>query len=394
MANHSSSKLLLGALLVLVAACREGDGAAADDGGATSDGLVEAGDTGVTDTGTAADTPADVTADIGVETGGDSGLSRKAWPGADKTVTVDGSGVFSGNLSGLFYEAGATTGASVIWAVRNGPSTLYRLTWNGTIWTPDTVGGWGAGKSLSFPSGAGAPDAEDLTKAELASPMIYVGSERDGSGPSRPSVLLYDTSAAGTKLVATREWNLTSDLPGLGANLGIEAIAFLPDAYLTSRSFYDERAAKAYDPATYPNHGGGLFMVGIENDGKLYVYALDHVGGSAQRLAVVPSGFPSIMSLMLDRDLGGLYAYCDNNCGNRLNILEIDTAAGSPTRGKFVVRAMFDKPSTMPNLNNEGITFAPESECASGQRSFFFADDGESGGHAIRRDSIPCGKFY
>ena len=39
--------------------------------------------------------------------------------------------------------------------MKNGPSTLFRLLWNGSTWTPDTAGGWGAGKTLHYPSGTG-----------------------------------------------------------------------------------------------------------------------------------------------------------------------------------------------------------------------------------------------
>jgi hypothetical protein len=55
---------------------------------------------------------------------------------------------------------------------------------------------------------------------------------------------------------------------------------------------------------------------------------------------------------------------------------------------------VFDRPSTLPNSNNEGITFAPEAECAAGQKSFFWSDDDAISGHSIRRGTIPCGAFF
>ena len=42
--------------------------------------------------------------------------------------------------------------------------------------------------------------------------------------------------------------------------------------------FCDERPFKAYNPADYPDHGTGLFFVGVEANGQIYGYALDHVG--------------------------------------------------------------------------------------------------------------------
>ena len=45
----------------------------------------------------------------------------------------------------------------------------------------------------------------------------------------------------------------------------------------------------------------------------------------------------------------------------------------------------------MPDLANEGIAIAPDAQCAGGFKDYFWADDGETGGHSLRRDSIPCG---
>ncbi|WP_433080965.1 hypothetical protein ACQP1P_44695 [Dactylosporangium sp. CA-052675] len=72
----------------------------------------------------------------------------------------------------------------------------------------------------------------------------------------------------------TREWNLTADLPPVAANSGLEGITFVPDSYLTAKGFRDEHTGAAYDPATYPNHGGGLFLVGLEANGSIYAYAI------------------------------------------------------------------------------------------------------------------------
>jgi hypothetical protein len=99
------------------------------------------------------------------------------------------------------------------------------------------------------------------------------------------------------------------------------------------------------------------------------------------------------MDLNIDRDVGYLWAACDDTSNGRTNVLDIDTRVGSPTKGKFTIRQGFERPSTMPNTNNEGFTVTPESSCVGGFKSVFYADDNDLGGHAIRRDSIPCGAF-
>jgi hypothetical protein len=326
---------------------------------------------------------------------GTTGPLTVAWPGpGDDVQAVDGTSVFGGNLSGLTYESASGSAPAVLWAAKNGPGTLYRLVWNGVNWAPDTSADWSAGKSLHYTDGGGDADAEGLTFAGSGSAGgIYVASERnnDANTVSRNSVLLFDPNQSGTSLTASHDWNLTSDLPSVGANLGIEAITWIPDSYLTSKHFFDETAGHAYAPTEYPGHGDGLFFVGVEANGMIYAYALDHTTNGFTRIATIATGQPGVMGLEFDRDVGYLWATCDDGCGNKASILEIDTTATSPTFGRFAISRVFDRPTTMPNINNEGFAIAPESECAGGRKYVFWADDGETDGHSVRRATIPCG---
>lgn len=297
-------------------------------------------------------------------------------------------------MSGLTYEAGTAGNTGVLWAVRNGPGTLYRLTYNGTIWAPDAANGWQAGKALRYPDGLGDPDSEGVTFAAAVSDGIYVATERNNSNNSvsRNAVLRFDASQAGTTLTAANEWNLTSDLPVVGANLGIEAITWIPDAFLTARGFFDESASKTYAPADYLSHGTGLFFVGVEANGIIYAFALNHANNTARKVATITTGMPGVMGMEFDRELGYLWATCDDGCTNKSATLEITVAPGA-TQGRFALTRQFDKPGSMPNINNEGFAFAPQSECVSGRKPVFWADDSETGGHAIRRASMPCTAF-
>ncbi len=309
-----------------------------------------------------------------------------AWPGPNATANADVAGALGGNISGLAYQGSTACGAPTMWAVKNGPSVIYKMAWNGTAWASVQTDGWGAGKALRYASGTGSPDAEDLVFPD-ASGNVYVAVERDGSGPSKPSILQYDVSAAGTSFNAVREWNLTADLPTVSSNAGFEALTFLPDAYLTFRKFRDERLNKLYNPADYPNHGSGLLMAGLEGNGGMYVYALNHSSPTSfLRVAFVASGWPSIMALVYDREAGSVWAWCDNTCSNQGKVFDVD-----PVTGKFTLRVTYLKPSTLGNYNHEGITFA---ECSMGWRTFYWADDSATGGNVIRRDAIPCGRPY
>jgi len=241
---------------------------------------------------------------------------------------------------------------------------------------------------LLYPDGTGAPDSEGVTfTASGPSGGVYVATERDNnvSGISRTTVLRFDPSGAGAALTATHEWNLTADLPPVGPNLGLEAIAWIPDTFLVSRSFFDESKGRAYNPADYQNHGAGLFFVGLEANGMIYGYALDHVGGGFTRIATIATGFSGVMDLQFDRELNDLWAICDDTCQGRSAVLRIDAATG-----KFTVARRFERPGQMPNLNNEGFAFAPLAECVNNNRPAFWTDDSETAGHAIRRGTVTC----
>jgi hypothetical protein len=215
---------------------------------------------------------------------------------------------------------------------------------------------------------------------------VYVASERDNdvSLVSRLSILRFDPDQP--ELTATHEWQLNADLPIVGANLGLEGITWIPDSSLVAEAFFDEAAGHLYNPAEYPDHGSGLFFVGVEANGAIYAYALDHQGGGFTRIATIASGNVASKALYFDRDVGYLWSQCGQPCDGEVGVLAI-------SGGKFALRREFARPGTMPNLANEGIAIAPESECVQGEKSFFWCDDGETDGHALRRDSIPCGAF-
>lgn len=321
--------------------------------------------------------------------GGTGGVTVLAWPGTADVVTVDEPGFFGTNMSGLAYQAANGSSPAVLWAVQNSPSKLYRLLSNGTSWVPDATNGWSAGKLMHYLSGTGAPDSEGVTQAALTDAGMYVATERDNNNNqvSRLAILRVDTSSSASELTATNEWNLTADLPVVGPNLGLEAITFIPDAALVAGGFVDEATHAAYSPASYPDHNGGLFFVGVEGNGNVYGYALNHANNTFTRVATFSSGQTGIMDLSYDRENNYLWGYCDNTCGNKSTIFRLNA-------GAFQIARVYGPPVSLPASNNEGITFAPGNECTAGQRAFFWSDDDQINSHALRRGSIPCGSLF
>jgi hypothetical protein len=385
-------------------------GAGVDAGGAHSEtsgagGLgVSAG--GVNSSGAGASSgglPA-TSGDAGTGTGGSGGSGGVAgcpavssepavWPGKNEVKTLDTKDQFKSDLSGLTYEPGATAASGILWAVNNLSGTLFRLVQTANGFIPDVANGWSAGKALRYPGGSGVPDAEGVTLGANVADGLYVCAEHDGAdaSTSRLSVLRYDVAAAGATLNASHEWNVTALLPKVGANTGVEAITWVPDAFLTAKGFFDEAKMHVYAPADYANHGAGLFFLGVEETGKLHVLALNHANGTAALVATIATPNPGVMGLEFDRDAGNLWFNCDEGCNNQSGVLDIDTKAGSATFGRFVVRRQFLRPATLPDSNNEGIAIAPATDCNAGFKRFFWTDDADQDGFSLRTDLIPCG---
>lgn len=321
-----------------------------------------------------------------VSGGGPTGPTFDPWPGSPDVQPIENY-EFGEDMSGLDYEGSGSTVPGVLWAARNKAGTMFRLVFDGTNWMPDTANEWGAGKELRYPGGTGHPDSEGITYAGTTSDDgIYIASERDNdnSGVSRNSVLRYDVAAPGAALTAAQEWNLSSDLPATGANLGLEAITWIDDAHLVAKGFVDESKGHAYNPAEYPNHGTGVFLVALEQTGDIYAYVLETTG-TFTRIATMESDLSIVTDLQYDRDEQKLWAECDNTCSGRLAVLEVDQATG-----KFGVTAHYERPANLANNNNEGFAIAPASYCVDDVKPVYWADDGATGGISIVAGSLPC----
>jgi len=306
-----------------------------------------------------------------------------AWPGSASVVTLEAVDDFESDLSGLTYES-----PGVLWAVNNLSAKLFRLAKGDAKYTLTGNDGWASGKRLRFPDGQGVPDAEGVTLGATSAAGLYVSSERNlnEAEVSRLSVLRYDIVAGGegTTLTATHEWNLTALLPVVQPNAGLEAITWVADTWLTTHGFVDESQSKPYAPSDYGEHGDGMFVVGVEQTGKMYGLALNHTTGVATLLAEIPTPLEGVMGLETDRDSGELWAYCDDTCGNQAAVLAL-----APS-GKFELKRRFHAPAGLPGSNNEGIALAPDRECSGGLKPFFWTDDADDGGFSLRQGALSC----
>ena len=322
----------------------------------------------------------------------------QTWPGGASVTVADQAcawktttGPEGRDMSGLVFDP---ANPDVLYAAKN-KDWLFRLVRQGGLWVPDTTNGWGAGKQIFFPGGVDLPDSEGLTVGPDGA--LYVTTERDNAHNALPldSILRFDPTTPGTTLTPTQQWDLTADFladfPTLGANLGFEGVTFVPDTYLVQNGFVDQSTGSAYYPSDYPDHGSGLYFAALENDGKLYAYALNS-GGTFHRVAVVDSGMGHVMDVQYDADLQRIWALCDNTCAVSSTLLKVDATG---TIVPDVVYARPAGPGELPNVNIEGFAIAPDSTCADGVKEVVWSDDGIAGlgheGHALYRGTFPCG---
>lgn len=333
-----------------------------------------------------------------------SALSPTAWPGSGSVTVADQqcawettTGPEGRDVSGLVFDP---ADPNVLYSVKN-KSWVFRMVKQGGLWVADTANGWGTGKQIFFPgstdTATNQPDSEGLTVGPDGA--LYVTTERNNAANTIPlnSILRIDPASPATQLVATDQWDLTAEFPELHAgnkteaNLGFEGVTFVPDSYLTANGFVDQSTGTTYRPADYPQHGSGLFFAALENDGKLYAYALnsDH---SFHRVAVVDTGMGHVMDVQFDAATQRIWALCDNTCGVTSTVLKVDGA------GAIVPQVVYSKPAGLPVDNLEGFALAPASTCDGGTREALWSDDGVYGagpgspteGHALYSGRIAC----
>lgn len=316
------------------------------------------------------------------------------WPGEAEAVAVQAEELDGENVSGLEYESDAS-GSVVLWAVRNDPSVLYKLTRAGDAWQP-AGSDWAGGRTLVYPDGEGVPDSEALTLAGSGPERrVYVATERDNLAPEESSlkILRFDPSAmplgSSTRLTAEQDWDLTGQ-PGLRSepNTGFEGIAYVPDDVLQSHRFRDESTGDLYDPDDYGDHGDGAFFLGLEETGMVYGFILS-LDGSSRRIATIDTGMPMVAELEFDADSAALWALCDNVCDGESTLMSF-VANGSFIGTQLVPTVWYGRPASMPNLNNEGFTITARTECSDGSRPVYWTDDDATDHVTLREGRLGC----
>lgn len=125
----------------------------------------------------------------------------------------------------------------------------------------------------------------------------------------------------------------------------------MPDSALTAAGFKDESTGAAYDPAGYAAHTGGVFFVGVEGTGTVHGFVLQD-SGSFTKVASISTGLAGVMEVQWEPQTSRLWVVCDDTCNGQHRTLKVNAS------GVFATTAVFNRPTGMPNLNNEGFAIA------------------------------------
>lgn len=303
------------------------------------------------------------------------------WPGSADVRVLDQTPTFLGDSSGLDVQEAAE--GTFLWLVDNGTGRIWKFaaSADGSI-TP--VDGWADGKRVRYQrdagnAGAAGPDAEGITVD--AAGNVYVVAERDNSakGVNQNTILQVSPDAGASDLIAVAEWDITGLLPLVGANLGAEAVEWVPDTELAGM-LWDQNTGAPYAPGDYD--GDGLFFVAVEDGGGVFAFALG-AGGSATLVAELNPGLPGVMGLDYDAALGVLWAMCDDGCSGKTAQVALN---GTDTPEVL----HFAPPAGLPNINNEGFATAPASLAVDGQRPVWWFADGFTS-QSLRVGTLPGG---
>jgi len=79
-----------------------------------------------------------------------------------------------------------------------------------------------------------------------------------------------------------------------------------------------------------------------------------------------------------------MWVVCDDTCDGQHRTLRVDGT------GRFAVSAIHERPSGMPNYNNEGFSVAGSDECVNGSKPVYWSDDSNDADHALRKGSLSC----
>lgn len=291
-------------------------------------------------------------------------VDTNAWPGLEDITILDETSVFDlTDLSGLDNKDGWLYGVNN----KEGRFFVFRVVDGKVEFAP---GFDNKGKTVNFKNeeSKDGPDSEGITVDDEG--RVYLAVERDNSNKNENfNVILQvaDPFKDEKAMVAEKEWNITSLLPDVGANLGIETIEWVSFDNLNGL-LYDQIKNKALDKNDYKDaYADGVFFVGLEANGHIYALVLKE-DETAELIADIDTGIGGVMGMDYDLANNVLWAQSDDGYNNIHTVIQFNG-----TKNPSIIH--LDAPQQMnKGLNNEGFVIDPEVDEDGNRNTYWFMD--------------------
>ncbi len=224
-----------------------------------------------------------------------------------------------------------------LWAVDNGTATIWKMNID-EKGIPTFAKGFEKGKKVVFikdkdATNPASPDAEGITLDGNGN--VYLAVERDNGNKAvnKNMILQVSPNVEAEKLIPNVEWDVTDIIDNarkergvtnykVQNNYGIETIEWIPNSKLAGKLF-DQNTNDVYNPANYTSISNGLFFTGLEDDGYIYVFALEE-NGNKTLITQIDSGMGMVMGLDYDEKENRLWALSDNGRDNTLATITLN----------------------------------------------------------------------
>ncbi len=300
-----------------------------------------------------------------------SSWPAESWTSATNLTPVEGPGTndFYVDLSGAYWSPATRR----LWLVRNGPANTTSKVW---ALREDGLGGFVVDARNGLRAEwTGFNDAEAITQADPASDIVFIMAEGE------EVIRQYNLSIYGTATLI-RTFNTLPFLPVNGGK-GSEGLAFIPDWALHDAGFVNSAGI-----STLSHRGmGGLFFVGHQNGGRVYVFDLSPTDSSFTFVGAYLTNSGDTSEVTFDPSTGHILLLH----GNDVNTIEIVSAASIPSGAerRLVTLRTYDRPTGSTSTENiEGLAII--NECSTGRRSLFLTIDGGGATSLLWFHQFPC----
>jgi hypothetical protein len=257
---------------------------------------------------------------------------------------------------------------------------------------PSFAPGFENGKKVKFKKDAGNPDASVPDAEGICldcEGMVYLAVE----GTNLNTILQVDPNQQTQELIALREWNVTEHINNarqergvenyqLESNKGIEACEWIPNLVLDGK-LIDSNTNAPYKSADYSSMNDGLFFLGVEDDGYIYIFAL----GEDEKITFISqidTRLGMLVGLCYDELTDEIWALTDGEKMNTLARIKLN-ASETPDIKHYNPPKDLD-----PLKNNEGFTIVYK--YVNGLRSVYWVEDGVTT-HSLKRGYINTYSF-